>query len=150
MCAQKVLHMLVFCFYFHLGFSFFAAPKTRIQSWRMAILNNSGFLSFSSSLEFNGVQCYSFQNSMRSCSPLFARRQRMVWLQNMLRVLYSTRFVGWPECIQMALAGEGGIMFKLSWLFLSISLLKKISFILFSKVCNLFSQLKGRKWQFAF
>lgn len=106
------------------------------------MLDNCGFFSFPSSLEFNGVPCYSFQSSMRSCSPLFARRQRMVWLQNMLRVLYSTHFVGWPECIQMALAGKGGIVFKLSWLFLSISLVEKIVLYNFLKYATCFHSSK--------
>lgn len=147
MCAQEVLYMLVYCFYFHLGFSFLLllGQDTKLErhfNGRMAMLDNSGFFSFPSSLEFNGVPCYSFQSSMRSCSPLFARRQRMVWLQNMLRVLYSTHFVGWPECIQMALAGKGGIVFKLSWLFLSISLVEKIVLYNFLKYATCFHSSK--------
>lgn len=42
---------------------------------RMAMLDNSVFIP---PPEFSGVPCYSSQNSMRSCSLLFAKRQMMV------------------------------------------------------------------------
>lgn len=51
---------------------------------RMAILDNFVFIP---PAEFSDAPCYSSQNSTRSCSLRFAKRQMMVWPQNMLRVL---------------------------------------------------------------